>query len=70
MRNHLLGRICVATYRRSMGRKRLWSENMQARFPEGTFERISAVLKEGEDRTDFIREAVSHELTRREKARS
>jgi hypothetical protein len=51
-----------------VGRKKLWSEDMQARFPEGTFERITAVLKEGEDRTDFVRAAVEAELTRREKS--
>ena len=32
---------------------------------EGTFERIEAALKDGEDRTDFVREAVERELARR-----
>jgi hypothetical protein len=50
-----------------VGRKKLYSEDMQARFPEGTFEAISAVLQEGEDRTDFVREAVDRELQRRQK---
>ena len=50
-----------------MGRKKRWSEDMQARFPEGTFDRIEAVLAENEDRTDFIREAVERELKRRER---
>lgn len=49
-----------------VGRKKRWSEDMQARFPEGTFERIAAVLSENEDRTDFVREAVERELERRE----
>lgn len=49
-----------------VGRKKLYSEDMQARFPEGTFEAISAVLQEGEDRTDFVREAVDRELQRRQ----
>jgi hypothetical protein len=53
--------------KKSMGRKKLWSEDMQARFPEGTFARIESVLREEEDRTDFIREAVERELKRREK---
>jgi len=53
-----------------VGRKKLYSEDMQARFPEGTFEAISAVLQEGEDRTDFVREAVSRELQRRQKISS
>jgi hypothetical protein len=50
-----------------MGRKKMWAEDMQARFPEGTFDRIQAVLGEDEDRTDFIREAVERELKRRER---
>lgn len=50
-----------------MGRKKQWQEDMQARFPEGTFERIAAVLANGEDRTDFVREAVERELSRRER---
>lgn len=50
-----------------MGRKKLWVEDMQARFPEGTFERIDAVREDGEDRTDFVRDAVEKELRRRER---
>lgn len=53
-----------------MGRKKLWSEDMQARFAEGTFERIDAVLKEDEDRTDFVRAAVERELKKRERKAS
>jgi hypothetical protein len=49
-----------------MGRKRKWVEDAVARFPEGTFARINAVLGKTEDRTDFIREAVERELVRRE----
>lgn len=52
-----------------MGRKKLWDEDMQARFPEGTFDRIEAVLDEGEGRTDFVRVAVERELKRRERVR-
>ena len=51
-----------------MGRKKLWSEDMQARFPEGTFEQIDAVLQDGETRTDFVRQAVERELKRRKRA--
>lgn len=50
----------------SQGRPPLWAENMHARFPTGTFERIAKVLREKEDRTDFVREAVEKELLRRE----
>jgi hypothetical protein len=50
-----------------MGRKKRWSEDMVARFVEGTFARMDAVRSEDEDRTDFIREAVERELKRRER---
>jgi hypothetical protein len=50
-----------------MGRKKRWSEDMQARFPAGTFARIEATLMEDEDRTDFVRTAVERELRRRER---
>jgi hypothetical protein len=45
----------------NMGRKKRWAEDMQARFPSGTFARIEAVLRDREDRTDFIREAVERD---------
>jgi len=48
-----------------MVRAKLWDEDMQARFAKGTFERIAAVLKDREERTDFVREAVERELKRR-----
>ena len=48
-----------------MARAKLWDEDMVARFPKGTFERIKAVLKDREERTDFVREAVERELERR-----
>lgn len=48
-----------------MVRAKLWDEDMQARFPKGTFDQIEAVLKLGESRTDFVREAVERELKRR-----
>ena len=46
--------------------KKKWAEDMQARFPKGTFARIAAVLKQFEDRTDLVREAVEREIQRRE----
>jgi len=52
-----------------MGRTKRWAEDMQARFPEGTFDRIEAVLEDSEDRTEFVRVAVERELKRREKLR-
>jgi hypothetical protein len=48
-----------------MGRKKQWAEDMQARFAHGTFARIAAVLVDGEERTDFVREAVEREIVRR-----
>lgn len=50
-----------------VGRKKRWAEDMQARFAEGTFDRIAAVLTEDEDRTDFVRDAVEREILRRER---
>lgn len=53
-----------------MGRKKLWSEDMQARFEEGTFARIDGVLENDETRTDFVRLSVERELKRRERQAS
>ena len=50
-----------------MGRKKQWAEDMQARFPEGTFARVAELLEEGEDRTDFVRAAVEREIEARAK---
>jgi hypothetical protein len=60
----------VNSYEKYMGRTKRWSEDMVARFPEGTFERIDSARSEDEDRTDFIREAVERELKRRERKSS
>ena len=50
---------------RTMAPRKKWAEDMQARFPKGTFARIAAVLSAYEDRTDFVREAVEREIERR-----
>lgn len=55
-------------YAAVMARKTLWPDVAQAKFPKGTFERIAAVLRPQEDRTDFFRESVARELKRRENA--
>ena len=57
---------------RRMGRKKLWSEDMVARFAAGTLARIDAVLQpkpngKREDKTDFVRRAVARELERLER---
>jgi len=59
----------VSVIPKRVGRKKRWAEDMQARFPEGTFARIEAVLEDAEDRTDFVREAVERELKRRERSK-
>lgn len=57
----------VSDIPRRMGRKKQWSEDMQARFAAGTFDRIADVLIGEEDRTDFVRDAVEREIKRRER---
>ena len=49
-----------------VGRKRKWTERMDARFPAGTIARIDVVLRPKEARTDLIFEAVEKEIDRRE----
>jgi uncharacterized protein (DUF2384 family) len=51
-----------------MGRKRINEEQMPARFPAGTLERIDKVLHPKEKRADLLREAVEREIERRKKA--
>jgi hypothetical protein len=53
---------------RRMGRKMLWPDKIVAPLPAGSLVRMVAALKEGEDKTDFLREAVEDLLKRREKA--
>ncbi len=52
--------------KRRMARPKQFVEDMVARFLKGTFARISAVLKDGEDRAALVRDAVERELKRRE----
>lgn len=55
------------TYFVGMGRKQINHEQIPARLPEGTLDRMDAVLEDGEKRADFLREAVERELKRRER---
>ena len=55
--------ICVTGPR--VGRKMRYPEKREAAFEAGTLARIEQVLRNGEDRTDFIREAVENELAKR-----
>jgi metal-responsive CopG/Arc/MetJ family transcriptional regulator len=50
-----------------MGRPRINAEQMPARFPAGTLDRMDAVLEAGERRADLIRDAVEREIRRRER---
>lgn len=51
-----------------MGRKKINEDQIPARLPAGTLDRMDGVLNDGERRADFIREAVERELKRRERA--
>jgi hypothetical protein len=51
-----------------MGRKKRWPERTAIKFAVGTFERIAAVLADGEERMAFMRRAVEREIERREHA--
>lgn len=48
-----------------MARPKKFVEEMVARFMAGTFARITAVLRPGEDRADLVRDAVEKEIRRR-----
>jgi hypothetical protein len=52
-----------------VGRKKLWHENINLTLPEGAKARMDAVLVEGEDRLDMIREAIDREIKRRQRAK-
>lgn len=51
----------------TMGRKLLWPEHVNLSLAKGVKDRIAAVLRDGEDRLSFIREAIERELKRRER---
>ena len=52
-----------------MPRKRINEDQIPARLPAGTMERIVALLEEKESRADLIREAIERELRRRERSK-
>lgn len=62
---HDLTDISPAATKRPVGRVKINDEQTPARFPEGTLARIDAVLDDKEKRSDFIRDAVDREITRR-----
>lgn len=49
-----------------VGRKKQWKERFWVTAPEGETARIDAVLKAGEARTQFVRDAIAREVRRRE----
>lgn len=50
-----------------VGRKKQFPVRIVLPLPEGTVERIDAILTGGEARLDVIREAIERELKRRER---
>jgi hypothetical protein len=52
-----------------MGRVRLWTEDMGARFEKGTFAKIDRYRFKEETRTDFVRAAVEREIDYRAAAK-
>lgn len=58
--------LLVSPKPKTMGRNRINHENMMARFPAGTLARIDKVLREGESKADFVRQAVEERLQSRE----
>lgn len=50
-----------------MGRKQINAEQIPARLPAGTLDRIDAVLEDGEKRAELIRKAIERELRLRER---
>jgi len=59
----------ISSIRVGMGRTQINEEQIPARFPGGTLDRIDRVLEDKESRAGFIREAVERELARRERKR-
>lgn len=59
--------VAIAARTARMGRPRMDVKPMLVRLPEGAAERIDAIAGTGR-RAEFIRDAVEHELRRRERA--
>ena len=52
-----------------MGRPKQFTERMHLTLPEGTQERATAVLEDGEDRMSLARESYLREIKRRERSK-
>lgn len=53
-----------------MGRKKLWDQRILLPLAAETLEQIDAVLDDGENRLDLIRQAIERELKRRKRKAS
>lgn len=49
-------------YKAGMARPKKFSDRAVIAFPEGTFVSIARILRDGEDRSDFLREAAELEI--------
>ncbi len=55
--------------RPTVGRKKEFTERVLSPLRPGTLDRIAAVLDDGEERTEFVRQALEREIKRRERSR-
>lgn len=51
----------------TVGRKMQYPDKCVAPLPAGSFDAIAAALREGQNRTDWLREAVAEKLARESK---
>ena len=59
--------IRISDIASKVGRKKEFTERVLIPLRPGTLGRIGAVLLDGEERTEFVREAVERECKRRER---
>lgn len=61
-----LSEIAICDTGTKVGRKLRYPDKIIAPLPAGSLARMMAVLVDGEDKTDLLRDAVERELKRRE----
>ncbi len=59
--------IRIPEMRPAVGRKKEFTERILLPLRPGTLARIAAVLLDGEERTEFVRQALEREIKRRER---
>lgn len=69
MKRRALTDLSTSATQSGVGRKKQIETRVLATLHEGVLERIAAVLRDGENRTEFFREAIESELRRRERAK-